>query len=176
MGKKEKIVDEYIRKSADFAQPILNHLRELVHATCPEVEEKMKWSFPHFDYKNEALCSMAAFKQHCVFGFWKAPLMKDPILLETAKSEVAMGHLGKIATIKDLPPDKKIKDWIKEAMQLNDLGIKLPSKLKTTEKKEIVVPDYFIRALGKNKKVHQIFEAYAYTIRKNIGMDYGSQN
>ncbi len=166
MGKKEKIIDEYIRKSADFAQPILNHLRELVHTICPDVEEKMKWSFPHFDYKNEMMCSMAAFKQHCVFGFWKAPLMKDPILLETAKSEVAMGHLGKITSMKDLPTDKKINDWIKEAMQLNDQGIKLPSKPKSTEKKGIVVPDYFTKALGKNKKAYQTFEAWAYSHKK----------
>lgn len=166
MGKKEKIMDEYISKSAGFAQPILNHLRELVHTVCPDVEEKMKWSFPHFDYKNEMMCSMAAFKQHCVFGFWKASLMKDPILLETAKSEVAMGHLGKITSMKDLPADKKIKDWIKEAMQLNDQGIKLPSKPKATDKKEIIVPDYFKRALGTNKKALQIFEAWAYSHKK----------
>lgn len=166
LGKKEKIMDEYISKSAGFAQPILNHLRELVHTVCPDVEEKMKWSFPHFDYKNEMMCSMAAFKQHCVFGFWKASLMKYPILLETAKSEVAMGHLGKITSMKDLPADKKIKDWIKEAMQLNDQGIKLPSKPKATDKKEITVSDYFKRALGKNKKALQIFEAWAYSHKK----------
>ena len=69
MAKKEKIVDAYIAKSADFAKPILMHIRELVHKACPEVEEKMKWSFPHFDYKGEMMCSMAAFKQHCAFGF-----------------------------------------------------------------------------------------------------------
>lgn len=166
MGKKEKIMDDYISKSADFAQPILNHLRELVHKTCPEVEEKMKWSFPHFDYKNEMMCSMAAFKQHCVFGFWKASLMKDPVLLETAKSEVAMGHLGRITSIKDLPSDKKIVAWIKEAMQLNDKGIKIPGKTKSANQKELIVPEYFTKALSKNKKARQIFDNYAYTHKK----------
>ena len=93
MASKNKLLDAYIAKSADFAKPVLNHLRELVHKTCPDIEEKMKWSFPHFDYKGEMMCSMAAFKQHCVFGFWKAALMKDPVLIENARSEVAMGHL-----------------------------------------------------------------------------------
>ena len=138
MAKKEKVIDNYIARSADFAKPILNHIRELVHKTCPDVEEKMKWSFPHFDYKGEMMCSMAAFKQHMAFGFWKAALMKDPILKETAKSEVAMGHLGRITSTKDLPPDKTIIAWIKEAMRLNELGIKLTSKTKTTEKKEFL--------------------------------------
>ena len=166
MGKKEKIVDAYIAKAAAFARPILNHIRELVHKTCPEVEEKMKWSFPHFDYKGEMMCSMAAFKQHAVFGFWKASLMKDPVLVETAKSEVAMGHLGRLTSIKDLPVDKKMTAWIKEAMALNDKGIKLAAKPKTTDKKEMVVPDYFIKALSKNKKAKQTFESFAYSHKK----------
>lgn len=166
MAKKEKLIDAYIAKSANFAKPILLHIRQLVHKTCPDVEEKMKWSFPHFDYKGEMMCSMAAFKQHAVFGFWKAALMKDPVLLETAKSDVAMGHLGKLTSLKDLPSDKKMTAWIKEAMQLTDKGIKLPSKPKSAEKKELVVPDYFIKALSKNKKAKQVFENFAYSHKK----------
>lgn len=166
MGKKEKVIDAYIAKSADFAKPILNHLRKLVHKTCPDAEEKMKWSFPHFDYKGEMMCSMAAFKQHCVFGFWKAPLMKDSILVENAKSEVSMGHLGRITSFKDLPADKKIIAWIKEAMLLNDRGIKLAAKTKSADKNELIVPGYFLKALGKNKKALQTFENYAYSHKK----------
>ena len=166
MASKNKLLDAYILKSADFAKPVLNHLRELVHKTCPDVEEKMKWSFPHFDYKGEMMCSMAAFKQHAVMGFWKAALMKDKALLEMARSEEAMGHLGKITSLKDLPPDKKIMAYIREAMELTDYGIKLPAKPKSTEKKEIVVPDYFKKALCKNKKALQVFENASYSFRK----------
>jgi uncharacterized protein YdeI (YjbR/CyaY-like superfamily) len=165
MATRNKATDSYIAKSADFAKPILNHLRELVHKTCPDAEEKIKWGFPHFDYKGEMMCSMAAFKQHASFGFWKAPLMKDKSLLETAKSEVAMGHLGRITSLKSLPPDKKIIAWIKEAMELNDKGIKM-AKPKPVEKKEIVVPDYFEKALAKNKKAKTVFDAFAYSHRK----------
>jgi len=159
MAKKEKAIDAYIAKSADFAKPILLHIRELVHKACPDVEEKMKWSFPHFDYKGEMMCSMAAFKQHAVFGFWKASLMKDPVLVENAKSEVAMGHLGRLTSLKDLPSDKKILAWIKEAMTLTDKGIKLV-KTKPTEKKELVVPDHFKKALSKNKKAAATFNKF----------------
>ena len=166
MAKKEKAIDTYIAKSADFAKPILKHLRELVHKTCPDVEEKMKWSFPHFDYRGVMMCSMAAFKQHMAFGFWKASLMKDPVLKETAQSEVAMGHLGRITSLKDLPPDKKLVAWIKEAMKLNDQGIKLSAKAKPTEKKELEIPDYFMKALKKNKAAIKTFEAFAPSHRK----------
>ncbi|MEY4931584.1 MAG: hypothetical protein RI909_2308, partial [Bacteroidota bacterium] len=113
---KEKRMDAYILKSADFAVPILNHLRELVHVACPDVEEKIKWGMPFFDYKGEGLCNMASFKQHCAFGFWKAPLMKDKTLMENAKGETAMGHLGRIISLKDLPSDAALIRYIKEAM------------------------------------------------------------
>lgn len=166
MVSKEKRIDAYIAKSADFAKPILNHIRELVHKTCPDVEEKVKWGMPFFDYKGEMLCHMASFKQHAVMGFWKAALMKDPSLLENARSETAMGHLGKITSLKDMPSDKKIAAWIKEAMQLNDKGIKLPAKAKPAEKKELVVPEYFLKALAKNKKAKQAFENFAYSHKK----------
>ena len=166
MAKKENAIDNYIAKSAGFAKPILNHIRELVHKACPDVEEKMKWSFPHFDYKGEMMCSMAAFKQHAVFGFWKAALMKDPVLIENARSETAMGHLGKLTSLKDLPSDKKMTAWIKEAMLLTDKGIKLPSKAKTADKKELVIPDYFMKAFAKNKKAKQVFENFAYSHKK----------
>src|SRR6266540_2961217 len=74
MGKKDPRVDAYIAKSADFTKPILRHLREIVHKGCPQVEETMKWNFPHFMYRG-MLCGMAAFKSHCAFGFWKGKLI-----------------------------------------------------------------------------------------------------
>lgn len=160
MGKKNPIIDAYIAMAAAFAKPVLIHLRELVHKACPVVEEKIKWSFPHFDYKGEMMCSMAAFKQHCAFGFWKASLMKDKRLVETAHSEVAMGHLGKITSLKDLPPDKTIITWIKEAMKLNDEGKKI-IKPTTSIKKELIIPGFFSDTLKKNKKAWATFEKFS---------------
>lgn len=160
MAKKEKLIDAYIAKSADFAKPILNHLRNLIHEACPDVEERVKWSMPHFDYKKSPLCHMAAFKQHAAFGFWKASLMKDKSLLEAAQSESAMGHLGRITSLKDLPSDKKIISWVKEAMKLNDEGIKV-SKKTIAPKAEIETLEYFLKALKKNKKALTTFEAFS---------------
>ncbi|MBK9483912.1 MAG: YdeI/OmpD-associated family protein [Chitinophagaceae bacterium] len=170
MAMKDKKIDAYIAKSAAFAMPILNHIRELVHKACPDVEEKIKWSMPFFDYKGEMLCHMASFKQHAVMGFWKASLMKDSILLENAKSENAMGHLGRIESLKDMPSDKKITAWIKEAMLLNDKGVKLPAKAKPADKKELPVPEYFVKALAKNKKAKQVFENFPPSHKKEYVM------
>lgn len=165
MENKIQAIDEYIAKSKDFAKPILNRLRELVHSICPQVEEKIKWGMPYFDYKGEMMCCMAAFKQHAVFGFWKASLMKDPILLQNAKSEVAMGHLGRLSSIKDLPSFKKMETWIKEAMKLNEQGIKL-TKAKPAKQQELIIPDYFTKALNKNKQAKITFATFSYSHKK----------
>jgi len=165
MSKKDPRVDAYIAKSQDFAKPILEHLRALVHKACPGVEETIKWGFASFDYKGP-YCSMAAFKQHCVFGFWKAALMKDPVLMSNAKSETAMGHMGRITSLKDLPSDKVLISYLKEAAKLNDDGVKLPKKKVSLGKKVLVVPGYFTKELKKNKKAFETFNGFSYSHRK----------
>ena len=125
---KDKRIDEYIAKAPEYAQPILEHLRNLVHTACADVEETIKWGMPFMEYKGP-LCNMAAFKAHCSFGFWKASLMEDSG--ELAKNQnTAMGHFGRITSLKDLPSDKKIIALIKEAVELNEKGIKVATKEK----------------------------------------------
>lgn len=154
-------VDQYILKSQDFAVPVLEHLRSLVHKVCPEVEETMKWSFPHFMYKGEILCSMASFKQHCAFGFWKEKLMKESGKLLTDKGKTAMGDFGRISSLKDLPNVKILTACIKEAMKLNEEGVKLSKTFKRIDPKDIVVPGEFQKALNKNAKARKAFEAFS---------------
>lgn len=166
MPTKDRRIDAYIDTAQPFAKPILKHLRRLVHSACPETEETMKWSFPHFDYKGEMMCSMAAFKQHCAFGFWKASLMKDKKLTAHAESESAMGHFGRITSLGDLPTDATIISYIKEAAALNASGIKIKKAPASKEKKELIVPEYFFSALKRNKKAFQTFERFSYSQRK----------
>ncbi|MCX7875159.1 MAG: YdeI/OmpD-associated family protein [Melioribacteraceae bacterium] len=164
MSNKDPRIDKFIANANDFAKPILEHFRELVHKTHPEISETLKWGMPAFEYKG-TICMMAAFKNHCAIIFPKAELMKDKSLIENAKSEEAMGHLRKITSLKDLPSDKKLKSYIKESIRLNETGIKVPSK-KKVEKKEIVIPDYFIKELKKNKKAFQIFNDFSFSHQK----------
>jgi uncharacterized protein YdeI (YjbR/CyaY-like superfamily) len=160
-------IDAYIEKSAPFAQPILNHLRELIHAACPDVVETIKWSFPHFDYNNRTQFSMAAFKQHCAFGFWLASLMTDTKGILQVEDRASMGSLGRIESIKDLPSDKMMKDFIKQSMKLTDEGVKKITKPASKDKTvAIEVPDYFMAALKKNKKALAVFEKFAPSHRK----------
>lgn len=158
------LIDTFIQKAQPFAQPILIYLREVVHEACPQIEEKIKWGMPHFDYKGEMLCNMAAFKKHCAFGFWKAALMNDKTLLYNAQTETAMGHLGKITSIKDLPSKAKLMAYIKEAMQLNDAGIKVP-KLKK-ESIELPTPKELQEVLNENKTAKLVWDKFAPSHKK----------
>jgi uncharacterized protein YdeI (YjbR/CyaY-like superfamily) len=157
MGIRDKRVDMYIKKSAEFSRPILEHLRDLVHASVPEVEETIKWGFPNFEFRGP-LCSMAAFKQHSAFSFWKASLMSDPRKLFT-KSD-SMGHLGRLLSVRDLPSDKILKAYIAEAAALNRDGIKI-KKPKSKPKPPIRVPADVKSALKRNRKALATFTKFS---------------
>lgn len=152
-------VDQYIINSTEFAIPILEHLRNLVHKADARIEEKMKWSMPFFELKGP-VCNFASFKNHCAFGFWKGSLMKDEYNLFKDRRN-AMGSLGKITSFKDLPEDEILIAYIIEAIKLNEDGVKLPSKSKITKKTALVVPPYFIEALQEDPKALGIFQNFS---------------
>ncbi|RDS85610.1 YdeI/OmpD-associated family protein [Dyella psychrodurans] len=154
MASHDPRVDAYIRKSADFAQPILEHIRTVVHAACPEVEETIKWGFPHFDYKGSMMCSMAAFKQHCSFGFWQR---KDVV---GAQAEQGMGQFGKITTLKDLPGKRELTGYIRKAMALNDAGIKKQRPV-AAHKPPPKLPDDFAALLKKHAAARKTYEDFS---------------
>ena len=167
MAKKDARIDAYIEKAEAFAKPILKHFRQLVHQACPDVVETTKWGMPYFDYAGGPMCHMAAFRQHAAIGFWKAPLMKNnEKLMANARSESAMGHLGKITSLKDLPTDSELVKYIHESMKLNEMGVKLPVKKPAVKSKPVEVPDYFIKSLKKNKTAFDAFEKFPPSHRK----------
>jgi uncharacterized protein YdeI (YjbR/CyaY-like superfamily) len=158
----DPFVDEYIEKAQDFAKPILTHLRELVHLACPEVIETKKWSFPHFDYKG-MMCSMAAFKEHCAFNFWKQSLLDEGAF---PAEKTAMGSFGRITSLKDLPSDKTMKKLIHDAMKLNDEGVKVKKAPVSKEKKDVVVPDILKKALKTDARAAETFNNFPYSCKK----------
>ncbi len=156
MPSTDKRIDAYIEKSAEFAQPVLIHLRKLIHKGCPDVTETLKWSMPSFEYKG-ILCGFAAFKQHATLMFWKQSLLESDAF---PKNKTAMGSFGRITSLKDLPSDKVLLGLIHQAMELNEKGIKVPKK-PAPAKKEIVVPDDLKKALSKTKSAKLNFEKFS---------------
>jgi uncharacterized protein YdeI (YjbR/CyaY-like superfamily) len=144
MSNHDPRIDAYIAKSAEFARPVLEHLRERVHAACPEVEEGIKWGMPFFSYKAAPMCMMAAFKQHCSFGFW---LSKE---VTGGSEEDGMGQFGKLASLKDLPPDKQLATFLKKAMALNEAGVK-KARPKAAAKPAPTLPEDLATLLAQKK-------------------------
>ncbi|HLJ10471.1 MAG TPA: YdeI/OmpD-associated family protein [Planctomycetaceae bacterium] len=151
-------VDAYIAKSADFARPILKKLRELFHQACPQIEETIKWGFPHFEYKG-IVASMAAFKGHASFGFWKGKLLKDPHNVLAAMDSAPMS-MAKLSDVSELPADRILLDYIREAVALNEHGVKNPPRKKRV-RRALEIPGWLVKALKQNKKALATFEAFS---------------
>ncbi len=156
MGTRDPRVDAYIAKSAPFARPVLTHLRELVHAACPEATETLKWSMPAFMYEG-ILCIMAAFKAHCTFGFWKGALIVDPA---GQPARMAMGQFGRITGVADLPPKRVLAAYVKQAMRLNEGGVEPPPR-PTKAKKPLRVPPALAAALKRNRAARATFDGFS---------------
>jgi uncharacterized protein YdeI (YjbR/CyaY-like superfamily) len=157
MGTRDRRIDAYIAKAAPFAQPILTRLRDTVHEVCPEVEEGMKWSSPHFGYRG-MLCGMAAFKEHCSFGFWKGSL-----IVPDADRD-AMGHFGRLTRLADLPPKRVLIGYIKKAMELNEKGVRV-ERVRPTRRR-VTVPPVLQRALKQNRAARTSFENFSPSHRR----------
>lgn len=158
MSKHDPRVDMYIEKSGSFAKPILNHLRQLVHRACPEIEETIKWSMPFFLYKG-MVCHMAAFKQHCALGFWNSKMVLGEDIAAAEGS--GMGHFGRITALKDLPSDKVLLGYFRKAVELNVAGVKKPEPARPKVKREIIVPDDLQKELRKNARARATFENFS---------------
>lgn len=165
MSKLDPSVTAYLDDSAEFAQPILSKWRKLVHKTCPNVEESIKWGIPHFNYKGDFMCVMASYKNHCSFTFIKAELMSDSRLKESKSLKPTQRFMGKVTSLKDLPSDAEFSKLLKEAMGLNDKGIKAVAK-KSVTVKDLAVPDYMAKRLAKNPEAKAIFDSKSNSFRK----------
>jgi uncharacterized protein YdeI (YjbR/CyaY-like superfamily) len=156
-------VDAYVARAQPFAQPIMERLRQLIHKACPEVEETIKWSRPFFAYRGAILCNMSAFKEHCSFGFWGEEMS---VVLRDAKvlREDGMGSLGRITSLKDLPSDKQMLGWLRQAAEFVDSGqhispIAARRKVVKAPKPVLETPAKLATALKRNKKAAAVFAA-----------------
>ncbi len=165
MKNRDPRIDAYIAKSAAFAKPILRHLRKLVHEACPDAEETIKWSMPAFLQAGKILAGMAAFKEHCTFGFWHqgmvAVLGKDG-----DKEATAMGSLGRVTSLADLPSDKKLLGYIRKAAELNRSGAPARPKPAKRPAAPLEVPKDLASALKKNGAAAATFEKFSPGRRK----------
>lgn len=158
-------VDLYIARAKPFAQPILRHLRALVHQACPGVQETIKWSRPFFEYKAQILANISAFNAHCSFGFWGQEI--GAVLRQAnALQKDGMGSLGKIKSLAELPQDKQMLEWLRQAKAFIDDGhytspIAARNRVVKAPKPALEPPPEFTAALNAHPKAHQTFHNFA---------------
>jgi uncharacterized protein YdeI (YjbR/CyaY-like superfamily) len=127
-------IDAYIEtKAADFARPIIRHLRAMIHEACPDCEETLKWGMPSFTYRGKILAGVAAFKAHASFGYWN-----DSMLSQDAKNRSAMGQFGRLTSVDDLPDRATLIALTRQSMALIESGAKPPRA--TAKKAPFTVP------------------------------------
>ena len=162
-------VDRYISQAPAFAQPILSHVRRIVHSACPKVEETMKWGFPHFLHQG-ILCNMAAFKQHCSVGFWKHALLfpeeRAPAGGLTEPGGNGMGQFGRVTAVSDLPTATELAELVRRAAALNEAGVKRPVREVPKAKPKVQVPRDLAAALKGNAQARTTFAGFSYTHKK----------
>jgi uncharacterized protein YdeI (YjbR/CyaY-like superfamily) len=153
MATTDRRVDAYIANAQPFARPILESIRKMVHEGCPDAQETIKWGFPHFEYHG-ILCSTAAFKHHCALNFWKGGL----VVPEARRASTAMGQLGRITSVRDLPARRELIGYIRTAAKLNADGVSKPKAVPRAGAR-LVLPADLKAALGRNRKARATFEA-----------------
>ena len=164
------LVDAYLGTVRPFALSVLEHLRGLVHEACPTVEETIKWSRPFFEYRSAILANMSAFKEHCTFGFWGVEM--GAVLREAkAVQPGAMGSLGRITQLADLPSDQQMAGWLRQAADFVDSGqytspMAAQSKVVKAEKPVLEVPSELVAALKKNPQAANVFAAFSPSCRR----------
>ena len=154
-------IDAYIDRQAEFAKPILTHLRAIVHEACPDCEETLKWSMPSFVYKRKILAGFAAFKAHASFGFWSGSQVVDT----SDKGATAMGQFGRLTSVGDLPDRKTLIALTKKAMKLIDDGVR-PVRSKH-EKPPFTVPQDMRAAIDANAAAKACFDTFPPSARRD---------
>lgn len=147
-------IDAYLATVPAFALPILQRLREDVHAACPDVVETIKWSRPHFTLDGKLLCGISAFKAHCAFGFWEREGAEPG-------QPGAMGDFGRITSLKDLPSRAELRKQIKAAAQLLKDGAPRATKPNRAPRPQLEMPADFAAALAQVKAAKQHYDAFA---------------
>lgn len=160
MSGRDARVDAYIERAAPFAQPILRHLRETVHAALPEARETIKWGMPFFEL-DKPLCMMAAFKAHCAFGFWKG------VEVTGMASDAAMGQLGRITALADLPSKKTLSSWIGKAAAIQRAAAASKTPAARKPPRPVEVPPALTEALRTHAKARRTFEGFSATNRRD---------
>ena len=153
-----KLIDGYIKDAPAFARPICRKLRSLIHKADKKIKEDWKWG-PNFN-KRGMICGFGAFQNHVSLAFFKGALMKDPNGILIHGGSNVHNRMAQFTSVDDVD-EKTLIEYVKEAIAINESGLKLPPRIKT-----VAIPDDLRDALSANMIAEENFNNLAYTYRK----------
>ena len=148
-------IDAYIAAAQPFARPILQHIREVIHQTCPDVTETIKWSRPFFEHDGRMFAGLSAFKAHASFVLWRMGEEGDT----TSRDREGMGQFGKLTSVADLPDDAALTAAIREALAAIDAG--KPARAKPAPRADLPVPEELSAALDGAPAAKATFDGFS---------------
>jgi uncharacterized protein YdeI (YjbR/CyaY-like superfamily) len=151
-------IDAFIAKAQPFAQPVLSHLRAMIHRACPGVTETIKWGRPAFENDGRILAVFGAFKAHASLTLWK---MGEA----TAREDEGMGQLGRLTSLDDLPDDAELIRIIQATASARaEPAAPRPNKV---PRPDLPVPDELAAALDHKPAAKTVFEAFSPSNRRD---------
>jgi len=149
-------IDAFIARAQPFAQPILTHLRDVLHRACPGLEESIKWGRPAFVHDGRILAVFGAFKAHASLTLWK---MGEA----TGREEEGMGQFGRLTSLADLPEDAELVRIIRESASARAEARSQPKK---APRPELPVPAVLATALAASPEAQAAWERFAPSHRR----------
>lgn len=131
-------------------------LREIV---CENklLEEDYKWMHPCYTFEGKNIVLIHGFKEYCALLFYKGALMKDTkgILIRQTEN-VQLARQIRFTNAEQIIKQKPfIRDYIKEAIEIEKSGKKLPMK----KVSEYPIPEEFQRALDEDEALSKAFHS-----------------
>jgi uncharacterized protein YdeI (YjbR/CyaY-like superfamily) len=154
-------IDAYIAEAQPFARPILDHIRDVIHAACPDVAETIKWSRPFFEHKGRMFAALGAFKAHASLILWRMGEMGDG----TSRNRDGMGQFGRLTSTDDLPDDAELIRVVQSAMAAIDQGP--PARAKRQPRAELPVPQELTAALAEAPAARATFDGFSSSNRRD---------
>jgi uncharacterized protein YdeI (YjbR/CyaY-like superfamily) len=148
-----KKVDAFISKLKTWKAE-MEALRAILHEF--PLTEELKWGKPCYAFENSNIIIIQGFKEYCGLLFFKGALLKDAKSLLVKPGENTQGgRLIKFKTVQEITKLKaSIKSYIKEAIEVEKLGLKLEPM-----EKELVLPDELLAIFKKNAPFKKAFNS-----------------
>ena len=145
-------VDWFFNKASKW-QEAYQELRDIVLG-CKLIED-LKWGCPCYTYNENNVVLIHGFKDYCALLFMKGAILKDAkkILIQQTEN-VQSARQIRFAGINEITKQKAvIKSYIKEAIEVEKLGLKV--KMKKT--KQYKIPEEFQSALNEMAELKKAF-------------------